>query len=89
MLRHESLRAAILLSWPGVTFEQAVFGYSSESLTIMDAYVKANMALFKVGIPYPWEPGFAQHLEQGNRGALLINDLAKRIEGEDNEPVKP
>lgn len=87
MLRHESLRAVIRLTWPALTFEQAVFGYTSESLNIMDAFIRDNVEIFKFGIPYPWEQPFGSYLEQGKRGALLLDDLAKRIEGD--EPIKP
>lgn len=87
MLRHESLRAVIRLTWPDLPFQQVVTGFTSEQLFIMNNFVTDHPELFKFGIPYPWEQPFASFLEKGSEGALLLDDLAKRIEGD--EPIKP
>lgn len=87
MLRHESLRAVFRLTWPEVAFQQAVIGYSSRDLFLMNTFINSYPDLFKFGIPYPWEEPFATYLKEEKEGALLLDDLAKRIEGD--EPIKP
>lgn len=86
-LRHPNLRQAIKKSWTGVEFEQAVFGYSTEQLNEMEKTITDNPLTFKFGIPYPWDTAFKNLLDAKDPGALLIDDLASRLEGD--EDVKP